>query len=262
MSLELLTEIGGVRVEYSGDREDLPSRVRNTLKLPKRDGMEIHLLKGGVQFLVMYPGTKTRWGSRCDGRTFFGGMDESPFITSLEDVPVAAFRAQGEDAFFEALIPHQIKTLQRRFPDASVSRQGDVWSFKLPYSWDELRAQVIPKPKYLPVGGRGRFYRAKMERENHRMRVGYRMQIGQFNYLKSSPPHARVLGTNHSIKGPGGYVSLQTIENGLGPFHMFVAEGMLTAPDHAPQVLQGGPHLMVRTPHLTDPRDLAIAGGD
>jgi hypothetical protein len=178
--------------------------------------MRFYPLKGGEQFLLHYP---QAWGG---GDAFFGGMDESPFITPLMTPALVAHAIGGEIGFFEALTPAPIKRLKAKFPDACIRRQGDIWSIKLPWSWDEL----------LTV------HYKQSERKKNKIR---------FPHHKSRT--AEVLGTEHKLTGKYYPVGILMID-GAEIHSVSVGEGTLRARDHADQVLEDGPYAFARTPLL------------
>lgn len=86
-------------------------------------------------------------------RIFFGGMDESPFLTEL-DYSVVEHLIEGEESFFRALKPGIIQRAERNF-ESVAHRQGDFFAvttprpinwgaFMLKYLGDnELRISVV-----------------------------------------------------------------------------------------------------------------------
>jgi len=230
----LPTHAGPVELEFS-ETLALPERPlettqRQRIRLPKHEEMQFHRLKGGQQFLVRYPQNQNLAVNRFNSepRTFFGGMDESPFITAIKDEAWNAHKEGGEEAFYDALIPETIKKLSQMFPNAPVRRQGDIWSIPLPISWEELQ----PKWKARKPSRKRKF-------STHRQWT------------------MTVLGTNHLLHGK--YFSTEQLLIGGKIFsRIALAEGTITAADHKPQAWTGSPHVLARTPHLEPLTDLSL----
>ena len=198
-------------------RESRTGRWTNELSFPIRQGMELFPLKGGEQFLLIYPPNRDQ--NLPDEAAIFFGMDESAFLVGVQDPAVNAFRTGGEEAFFHHLKPGIIKQLETLFPKMKAARQGDIWSFKLPFTWTELVAYRIIRRKE---------YREEVKR------------------LRLS--ETKLFGTNHILWGK--YLpKSQLAFAGAEMMKAAIAEGTLTAPDHAPQTLDG-PHVVAQTPHL------------
>jgi hypothetical protein len=257
----LPTDAGGVQLHFVNNQRN-PRRAEHdgtpSLYLPIIEGMEFHPLKNGEQFLVCYPGKKSRWSP--EDRTFFGGMDESPFITSLKDTPLTAFQNNGEDAFYESLIPDVVKLMKKVLPDTEVRRQGDVWSVALPFSWENLPG-ISQGPKLVNVSGRRRT-RLKQRKQNLPALSDYQARMES---LRSEPRFIpKVLDTrNHSIKGRYVVADHFTIMGkSMANFKAALGEGILRAPDHAELELLGRAHLLARTPHITPTNQYDLQGSD
>ncbi len=221
-SQTLPKNIGPITLDYSPSLR-LPSLSKQdtgSIRLPFDEAMKFHTIKDGSQFLVYYP-VHFGFGTRTP-MLFFGGMDESPFLTGIKPEVYNFFVKGGEEAFFEELKPSAIKYLQSRHPNATVARQGDIWSLRIPQ-----RRVILPQ-----------FYTDK-KGEMHAFAKGKR---------KTTP----VLGTNHYLEGRYHSVSLIVIDEAVLS-GIAIAEGTLTAADHAPHKLVGGLHILARTRHILPP---------
>ncbi len=98
---------------------------RKELEITYDSRLEFHALCGGKQFLLVFPAIADMraWG-------VFGGFDESPFHTLLEDTAVVAFLDGGEEAFYAYLKPPIVASLESAIA-RKASRQGDVWAMPL-----------------------------------------------------------------------------------------------------------------------------------
>ena len=200
----LPTHAGTVPLEFIRGLQQ-PVRLPDSLRIPIQDGMEFHPLQGGRQFVLHLP----RRANTGQFTVFFGGEDESPFITPIAATPLVVLRSKGETGFYESLTPTEIKFLRIRSPDAPVRRQGDVWSIRLPDTWSHF----------------DRCPRTQKQRTH-------------------------VLGTNHILTGRYLGKRIVHFDDGLNDVRVALGEGVMTARDHAPQTLEGGPHAFARTPHL------------
>lgn len=187
-----------------------PSLEGTTITLPDHGREEFFPLKRGRQFLFVL--------DRMHEEVWFGGTDDSPFLTKLNWQAFETFEQGGARAFYQDFVPHQIKELRRHFPHLKPLRQGDVWAFPVPFSWDELK-QI------------GRFEDGLGDLQGFER--GGRQKVKDRS----------VLGTRHTLQGVvspcffiiGGHVDHD------------VVEGVLTAPSHSPLRLRG-PHVLFRSP--------------
>jgi hypothetical protein len=206
-------------------REQEGGKFINGLSIPFRPDATFHPLKGGEQFLVRYPETET-----TGAKTLFAGMDESAFITGVTRWAWAAFCSGGEKGFFESLKPPLVREISQAFPQATVRRQGDIWSIAMPR----------PSHQYL------------MDKVD----LGYRRKFRRFLRGDGSHGTFTVLNTNHVLEGR----FLQGVR--LNRFrNTALGVGVLTAPDHAPQELLEMVHLFGRTPNIQPATQEERAGG-
>jgi hypothetical protein len=215
-AMEKPKKVGGIAVHYAA-AHIFPRRVganREELEFPIRDGMQMHLLADGVQMLVFYP----VFGWQQEPAVFFAGMDESPFLTRLVSRAHRVLEEEGEKPFYDALQPASIKRAKKKFPDALARRQGDIWGIPVPFSWYVLTP-------------RGANERAQW-----------------LEHLSPSTPKS-VLRTNHRIQGKYGPLRRKWVGDLLFE-KVGVGEGVITAPDHAPQDWKGNPHIIDRTDML------------
>jgi len=215
-------QVGPVQVEFKGSASGI-RRTGSTIFLPAGPDFDgFHLLAGGTQFVAHYR-VRPAWDR---AQTYFGGMDESPFLTALTEVPYKALLDGGEKAFFDSLKPDAIKTLQATYPASCVQRQGDIWSINIPHNWEHICNQMFPNYKSL--------------RKRRRQ------------LLRDSSSQVDVLDTNHRIQGRY-YFRGRTEFIRVGETRLqgiALGEGILTAPDHAPAILTNEPHVIAQTPHI------------
>ena len=169
-------------------------------------------LQGGEQFLAF----DAPAGIGRTPRSFFGGTDEQPFLVELDRGHARTFVDHGEAAFYDGLKPQRIKELERTYGADGTTRQGDIWPYRLPLSWDEVVQD------HLRARGNGFI--------THRGR-------------------SSVLGTRHTIDGIVARhgVHLARLDESVGAGRLMT--GTLTAPDHEPRQLDE-PHVAYRTPGI------------
>jgi hypothetical protein len=172
--------------------------------------LEFYSLRGGAQFLSRPIG---------GGAVWFGGTDERSFLVEIQPELLPTLLWQGEGGFYEALKPPIIRQLEALFGDDRTVRQGDVYAYQLPASWGELQ----------PSSEVGR-------RRNAPIRI-----------MRTRVPMP-VLATRHRVSGrvaPSfkGRVTLPLDADALRLTGL-IAQGVLTAPDHAPLTLEDGPNLL------------------
>ena len=221
MTEDIPVSVGSVPLECEST-VTTPRRTPTSLHLPRRAGMNFHLVKEETQFIVRYPVLLSE--PVISQRTFFGWMDESPFLTPIDLEPYNALVDHGEQAFFESLVPKAIKKLVATFA-GNPRRQGDIWSFKLPWTWNEL-----------PLHFRAKNRKQRLKFRSHFQRI---LQLNQVSYVS---------GTNHTLMGRL-YAGARIIVDNKTLVRTGIGEGVLRAPDHADQILDG-PHALARTPHL------------
>lgn len=144
--------------------------------------------------------------------TWFGGTDEAPFLVKLDPWAYDLYRCRGAEGFYNGITPSSMKTMAQKW-GGEWKRQGDIFAYPLPITWAAIK------------------------------------NIGDFNKAKGLQVHEvekeAVYGTRHNLRGRWG----QLICQGRS---LVIAEGVITAPDHVPLVLDG-PHALDQTAHLDDP---------
>lgn len=189
----------------------VPMREGAVITLPNYCEDEFFPLQQGRQFLF-----------RKNGRCWFGGTDELPFLAEVRQEAFEDFKNDGEDGFYDSLRPDLIDEMESEL-DVETKRQGDIFALPLPlYSWKGFRDPIFR----LVCGG-------VQPAEDDKGKV-----IETTN----------IFTTRHILKD-GRFHSFQR-----GQTPVMIADGLLTAPDHEPLRLQG-PHLLVQAQNLTDPRN-------
>ncbi len=205
---------GLAQLEFLRGSGKMPERRESRILIPYDDTTEFAPLSNGSQFLVCYGSAEV---------SFFGGTDEHPFLT---DLPLKREDAEqlSEYQFYENLKPGLIKDLESRWGEKLTRRQGDIFAF----------------PLSLPQR-----YHA---RANWRMILithtdGDSMGRGSRTEKMSAPQAVNefpLFGTRHKLTGA--LLLFPYYTSGLDT----IGSGVLTAPDHAPLILQG-PHIFVRS---------------
>lgn len=219
-----------------------PRRIKEKINLPLRERVWFFPLRGGEQFLLRIVGengTIGEWCSRChrpipETGTFvyFGGTDEGPahsqFLVRLEPRIFGVFRQKGETAFYQSLKPWLIEKLEERYGSERTSRQGDIWAYALPLTWEDILRRELK-----------RGYRDfAVERSPVRSRRTRRL-VGVFD-------------TRHILRGWGvEEVASATLLGTSTAWSSWetVAEGRIEAPDHK-SLLLNGPHALAQTAYL------------
>lgn len=145
--------------------------------------------------------------------TWFGGTDEAPFLVKLDPWAYNPYRYRGSEGFYTGIIPSSMKTMALKW-GGEWKRQGDIFAYSLPITWAAIK----------DIG------------DFTKGRKGLRL----FEVEKES-----VLDTRHNLQGRWCQLMCQGKS-------LVIAEGVLTAPDHAPMVLDG-PHALDQTTHLDNP---------
>lgn len=171
--------------------------------------IEYYPLLDGSQFLARVP----HWMSHT---LYFGGTDEAPFLVELEAGLFTSLKMNGEDRFYEMLKPKLIRALEKAYGSEGTVRQGDIWAYQFPGGYAGLRQD--PQVEY------------------------------NGSLLLMAHDNRTVMGTRHRLDG---WLVQTKLTLRLGGKQMFVpksrvAEGVLSAPDHADVVLEG-PHILSRT---------------
>lgn len=216
----LPTEVGEVPIiwfdpqEEKGEEKKLARREKGRLLLPAHPESIFLPLGNGKLLFISASGG---YLGNLFVRFSFCGKDESPFHVFVQDKAVAAYKEGGSERFFESLVPKFMKELRDRpdIPDSYV-RQGDWFANRLPFSWREIEQFV---------------------------RLGRGKEFGIEEVKKES-----LDGTRHHFTG--------RLARGVPIFgwKCTVLEGTISAPDHSPLVLSGGPHVIAQTANLTNPK--------
>jgi len=203
-------QAGKAVLEYEHTGE--PVREGNKIIIPDDGRVELfRLQKGWNQFLVGL-GENSLW---------FGGTDENPFLVRLGSDVFDEF-VQSPKGFYSLLVPKLIRNLQEKFPSVTYVRQGDIFAFPLPYSWEELEKAFNICHWYTLA------------------------------YKEVKKAELMLFGTRHTLSG----VNLVVGEES-GFFRGLVTqlvEGTVNAPDHTTRVLEG-PHVIAQTAHLYSPKE-------
>lgn len=241
LEMETLPTKAGRTVLRFSPRVRWPHRKKEAILIPKNSVVEFFPLLDGEQFLlrgereVMRRCRNCGHATKLDNRAvYFGGTDQSPsrspFLVQLAAEAFKHYRTGGEDGLFQALKPYLIVELERKWGAEHTQRQGDIWAYKLPWSWEDLMRRELE-------GGNRNF---SIERSPlRRRRGGWR----------------GVLETRHVLKGWQAEVEITTILGGSPPsrgYRETVAEGRIEAPDHKPFILKG-PHAIAQTRLLAHP---------
>lgn len=207
------TKAGKAKLDYGVVGE--PSRVRRTIVIPNTPDLELFPLQDNWnQFLVITGRNRAVW---------FGGTDENPFLVAMDDDVLDNFFQRGSEGFYADLVPGVMTRLRDMFQTPWV-RQGDVFAYPLPYSWDDLdKAFDICRGS----------------------KLGYKE-------VDARPAAVSVLGTRHRLCA-GRFLAESVEILGLG-VRVPVVEGRVEAPDHTPMTLVG-PHVLSQTRHLYSPKE-------
>lgn len=211
---ELPESAGGIPINWDSEVA-MPFIKEGAIFISDVPNGEFFPLKNGEQFLYV----------DCD--PWFGGMDEkAPFMTRLHPYAFNVFEAQGEEAFYRCLKPRIIQKAEKAWGKDKTGRQGDIFSYPLPYAWKEL-------------GFRARMYELLWRRCGLEDKVKlFRTRHTARGYFPVTKVFTKELGEIHSWP-----------RSRLRGSEVAVGEGMLRAPNHEPLVLKG-PHLLARSPSV------------
>lgn len=199
---------GLARLHFTKEGE--PKREGANILLPANDHSTLYLVEDGEQFIFRH-----RVNGYGNGRTWFGGTDEQPFLAQLNDRAWEAFKNFGYEGFIIALVPGPIIELKRRL-GLPWQRQGDFFATPVP---EEL--STLEKLESLVLGRRV-----------------------EARTLKNEPLNE----TRHRFSGYR--LSFTAL---LGMERPTVYQGQLEAPDHQPLELKT-PHLLLQASGLADPQ--------
>lgn len=147
---------------------------------------------------------------------YFGGTDENPFLVRLHGGPLEAYEKGGEDAFFDFLKPREIRRLEQRL-HVIAKRQGDIFAMPLPFDWPDVDLITAVVRGYPSIQGPA----------------------------EDDVSIRHLFDTRHTMDG---------LASTLDPSRTrILGQGIITAPDHAPLVLDGI-HLIVQAVGLYDSR--------
>lgn len=171
---------------------------------------EVRFLKNGEQFLCFGSQSPRKYG-------YFGGVDDGhPFVSRMTSrVPYKAFEQEGEQAFYESLIPSLVTEWSER-THQPFGRQGD---------WYYCKIKKITFKSFFRL--LGLIFREPWEE----------FWSSYFFWWRRSG----FLGhTRHRVDGIAIHLFGRSV---------VIARGILEAPDHPPVLLKKW-HILARTPHL------------
>ncbi len=150
-----------------------------------------------------------------DRAVWFGGTDEEPFLVQMDPQVIHFFMKDGPEGFYRAIQPDALKLNEKL--NQPVRRQGDIFAVRMPSDWPSIQVALL--------------------------------LVGARDTKLSEGKDIRVFGTRHMLSGV--CIGLER----SGRSSVGLAEGVLTAPDHAPLELKGGPHLFAQTQYLFNPQN-------
>ena len=198
-------EAGKAIIKYS-DSVRHPERKGKVITLPKDGSLELFKLQPDWNQFLVHQGDSL----------WFGGTDENPFLVRMNPSILDAYLRSPKN-FYPGIVPSLIGELEKRFPQMSYRRQGDIFAFPLPYSWEDFEKAF---------------------------------QICYWNSVVFHYKPIHILDTRHILTGK--YLNLKREYGLLGQLASFVAEGVVKAPDHTPMKIEG-PHAISQTALLWSP---------
>jgi len=95
-----------------------PERTEKMIVLPKNNSTVYYTLQEGRQFLL--------W---TQGKAWFGGTDEEPFLVELQTRAIDNYTAAGGDIeiFYNSLVPDNVRKISRE-TETPYKRQGDIFA--------------------------------------------------------------------------------------------------------------------------------------
>lgn len=215
---KLPARAGLARLEWTDRRTNTPRRDGSTIILPLGADVEFFPLSKRRQFLAhIWRGEQGHqgWGPTPErAELYFGGTDEQPFLVQLQPEALQSL-AQGEDGFFEALKPVDVRLIENAYGQPAV-RQGDWFAVPLPL---ELSLKIMAGVLV-----------ATREPET-------------LNLVPTTNGGTPLNRTRHNLNG--GWIGTR------GRF--LFGEGVLKAPDHEDKELSG-PHALFQTAYLASPQ--------
>lgn len=215
---------GKARLHFVKDSKGnfMPRRKGVDIFLPRYEEAEFCPLKGGIQFVFEFWG---KWDTMRHEREyygFFGGTEKNPFLVRLSRGPTFGlnFLKEGPRAFYEALRPKIISEWAERF-GTLPRRQGDIWALPLPFSWEQICSMMFL--------------------------VGAKRDFPEIKKTMGSS----LFGTRHRLKG----LLYEVIITNPYDTKYTMGEGVITAPDHSPFEIKGGPHILAQTCYLHAPEE-------
>ncbi len=190
---------------------------------------EAHPLKGGSQYLVRTPPLNL---NRNVVSHYFFGIDDTPFLTTISKRRFDIFKVNGEQAFYESLVPKSIKLMAESNPD-QMKRQGDIWAIKVADTWSQV-AQAVGGYQVAPKSAakKWRAYQERLFDSRHELTgdiVSGRFIITEVVPKKRIAQNGR--GAAFNTKG----------------LPLTLATGYITAPDHPNLFLDDGIYVVDRT---------------
>lgn len=240
LKMEALPKRAGVVTLNISSRVTRPNRQEAVVNVPLRRGVAFFPLKGGKQFLLRI--RENHFGScrHCgqpiptgEAAVCFGGTDQrTPFLVDLAPKAFEPFRKGGEEVFFEALKPWMIRALEEKYGAENTRRQGDIFAYPLPWSWEELGRRHLSSESTSWV-----------TRRRRRVTGSFQITRGQ----------GRLFDTRHVFTGDQADIWTTAIFK-EAEFRGWseLGEGRIEAPDHDPLILKG-PHLLAQTALLRFP---------
>lgn len=240
LHMEALPKRAGVATLNISPRVTRPSRREAVINIPLRRGVAFFPLRRGEQFLLRI--RENHFGScRYCGQPIpagqtavcFGGTDQrTPFLVDLVPKALEPFRKGGEEAFFDALKPWVIRALEEKYGAENTRRQGDIFAYSLPWSWEELgRRHLGSESTSLVTRGR------------RKVTGSFKIERGQ----------GRLFGTRHVFIGDQADVwTTAILDDPEFRGWADIGEGRIEAPDHDPLILEG-PHVLTQTALLRFP---------
>lgn len=221
----LPSRVGDIDIKYGYTSDCLPGFKEHELVVPLKLGIEIYPICNNMQILIKT--TKDPFVGRC----YFGGTDNSPertpFLTEINPNNFVEYENEGEDAFYDSLIPDEIKFFSchprnnqfqkqlfkeeglQKHPNI-IKRQGDIFAVPFPHEEEELMTII-------GIMGKGKYT------------IDDDFEEAEGKMLFS---------TRHSFNGFC-----------LAGDDFVIGEGRVSAPDHLPLVLKGL-HLIMRASGL------------